>query len=1487
MDYEGSKRQSHQKKSSNDTLTSLGLCLGASTVSIVQLEQKQNPKSINPAKRNNNPRIVKSFFYPHEGDPKRTLLRLINGLDLNEFDRIVATGRRFRSFVNLTSIPEPEAVEHAYRYIKPMDVLCPAIVSAGGETFMVYVLNRFGQISNVLTGNKCASGTGEFFLQQLRRMDVTLEEAAQWAAATEAYPVSGRCSVFCKSDCTHATNKGIPKSKVTAGLGQMMANKILELLKNVERKNIIITGGTARNQMMIERLRKEIPGLIVPDEAPYFEALGAALWGLENETSTLPSISDLLSTEVSSFDTLPPLNDFIPMVEFKTIEKGEIHSGDTCILGLDVGSTTTKAILLRKSDDALLASVYLRTSGDPVGASRQCYRIILDQVKQKVHPSEISIEGLGVCGSGRQIAGLHALTNGIINEIIAHAAAAVYFDPQVDTIFEIGGQDAKYTYITNSVASDYAMNEACSAGTGSFLEESAQETLGVKMEDIANIALKGKNPPNFNDQCAAFITSDIKNAIHEGVEHENIVAGLVYSICMNYSHRVKGNRPVGEKVFMQGGVCYNRAIPLAMASLVGKPIIVPPEPGLMGAYGVALEVKQRLENGMLQKQHFDLEVLLNRQVKYGKSFICKGGKEKCDRRCNIAMIELEGHTYPFGGACNRYYNLRHNIRYHVKKLDMVRVRQQLVFEKYGAQSVFDTAQDSFAKKRKKTPKKIGINKSFLVNTYYPLYSTFFAKLGFEIVVPDFYTQKGIDQKNASFCYPAELTHGFFHTLIEMKHPPEFIFLPHFKALPISDGNSSAQVCPFVQGETYYLQAAFRQKLKELKTKGTTILTPLLDLTKGLDSARTPLIETAVQMGCRPKAAISAFNASMKRQTACMAEMSHIGKKVLQQLEADPNQIAVVIFARPYNGFVEEAHMGIPHKLASRGILVIPFDFLLFNREKSKRHMYWGMGQRILQVARVVKKHPQLFGTFITNFSCGPDSFIIGYFRDIMGRKPSLTLELDSHTADAGLETRIEAFIDIISAYRELTATQRVASKKRTFTLARTKLEKGIPKVITSSGKTLPMIHPRVKLLIPSMGKLTTESLAAVFRGLGYNAIAHPPSNETILKLGRANTSCKECLPLILTTGTLLNFIYNERKEGDILVYFMLTGSGPCRFGQYRIFMEDLVKKQEIPDVALFSLTSENSYAGLGNDFHLKAWCGVIVSDTMEDIRSMLLANAVDVESAIGIFNTQWDLIIDKFEKGDYSQLEKQLIQTAKHIRKIPLKHPPEAVPTISVVGEIFVRRDELSRQYLTERLAEKGFATICSPIAEWALYSDYLVDKGLVDYDMSFREKLSFLLKKIYMARYSRRIKSILEGTGLVQAEPLNIKSIINNASPHVSLNLAGEAILTVGSALTDIASHTCGVIAIGPFGCMPNRLAEALLNEAMTNEGKLATDPNNKRLQSLLTNLDDLPFLAIESDGSPFPQLITAKLESFCLRAKRLHDKMLKIKTHHKTRLN
>ena len=356
----------------------------------------------------------------------------------------------------------------------------------------------------------------------------------------------------------------------------------------------------------------------------------------------------------------------------------KLKNGDECILGLDVGSTTTKAVVLRISDNAVLGSIYLYTHGNPVRASRKCYTELLKQI-----PERINIIGVGTTGSGRQITGLHAFTNGVINEIIAHATAAIYFDPEVDTIFEIGGQDAKYTYIVNKVPSDYAMNEACSAGTGSFIEEAAYEAMGINVKEIEPIAMKGKKPPNFSDQCAAFINSDIKTALQEDIPREDIVAGLVYSICLNYVNRVKGNRPVGNKIFMQGGVCYNKAIPIAMAALTGQKIVVPPDPGLMGAFGVALEVKNRIEIGIMEKSQFSLTELADREVKYEKPFICMGGREKCDRRCEVNMINIDGNKYPFGGACNKYYNLRYKSEVKVDDFDYVKKRQYLTFKKYA------------------------------------------------------------------------------------------------------------------------------------------------------------------------------------------------------------------------------------------------------------------------------------------------------------------------------------------------------------------------------------------------------------------------------------------------------------------------------------------------------------------------------------------------------------------------------------------------------------------------------------------------------------------------------------------------------------------------------------------------------------------------------------------------------------------------------------
>lgn len=1429
-------------------MKSLGLCIGSSSVGYVLLEKDGD--CIN---------ILEQNLIPHEGNPRHIIKQIMRSDTLRSSDQIAVTGRKFRNLLDASSISEPEAIEYAYRYISNQNLDLKdsnVVISAGGETFLAYELDRNGKIINVHTGNKCASGTGEFFLQQLKRMNIDVEDTVSRANLNAPYKVAGRCSVFCKSDCTHALNKGIEKSKVVAGLSKMMADKIIELLKKTSYNKVLLIGGTSQNITMLHYLKEKIPLLIVPDYARTFEALGAALWGLEHDTKRLNMDQDWFCRHQSSFSFLPQLKKYEDKVIFKNMSIEEAKPNDRCIVGLDVGSTTTKAVVMREEDNVILVSCYLRTNGDPVKAARQCYENLKKQI-----PCNIEIIGLGVTGSGRQIAALHALTPAVVNEIIAHANGAVYFDPEVDTIFEIGGQDAKYTYITNGVPSDYAMNEACSAGTGSFLEEAARESLYIDTTEIEEIALKSENPPNFSDQCAAFISSDIKSAIQEGIDVKDIAAGLVYSVCMNYINRVKGNRAVGNKIFMQGGVCYNKAVPIAMAALTGKTIIVPPHPGLIGAFGVALNVKEKLRLNLIEPMHFDLDELSKREVVYKEPFVCAGGKEKCDRKCHIQRIQIQNKVYPFGGACNKYYNISYEQNdQDVSQMDLVHLREKLIFEKYSVQRGIRIA--SYQNKT------VGIPRSLLCNTFFPLYYQFFYGLGFDVICSDAMDQESIERKGAAFCYPVEVSHGSMGNLI--KKNPDIYFLPHVKSVEVKNGMPASVTCPLVQGEPYYIKSTFN----ELRNK--IVLSPVLDFAKGYEYIKNTFVKMCKQLNIDPNSARAAFELGIQAQKDFYHECKELGKRFLKQIEEDSNCVGFVLFGRPYNAFTQWTNMGIPHKFATRNYSIIPYDFLPIDEEESEENMYWAMGQLILKGARKVQKHPQLFGVYITNFSCGPDSFLTGYFRNIMGKKPSLTLELDSHTADAGIDTRIEAFIDVVKSYKQL-EKQNSEELKKEFRPASLEKRNGTVWVIDSNGDQHPLKDEKVHIIIPSMGGIGSELLAATFRHVGIRASALPEPGEEELKIGRSYSSCKECLPLQLTIGSLMRYL-NERKfKDEVLVYFMPKTSGPCRFGQYSVLIKKLILKLQLENVAVISLTSENGYAGFGIDSLLRAWHSVIISDVLEEIRSAVLVLAKDQKKGMEVFEEVCNMLISSVEKDSWRELKNTLEICAEKLKSIEIKMPIEQAAKIALVGEIYVRQDNFSRKNLVENLAKKNIIVKTAPIAEWMYYCDY-IQKYRYNLNSTVKDRISVYIQGFFKNQYEKIIKQIFAKSGFYEYRMVNVEKIISNVKDLISPRLTGEAILTIGSAITEIVDEVSGVISIGPFGCMPSRIAEAIISEKI-NEHKLVIASDRNLIEKVMEKYPALPFLSIETDGSVFPQIIEARLETFCLQVERLHSTVLKIR--------
>ncbi len=1437
-------------------MKSLGICLGASTITFAEISEVDGKVKIDNI-------IAKS----HEGNAKQNFLDILGGINASKFDRITVTGRKFRENVNLTTITEPEAIEYSLQYLNLGDEKYNVLVSAGGETTIVYELDKDHHISKVYIGNKCASGTGEFFLQQIRRMNLNAEEAIALAENQHPHKISGRCSVFCKSDCTHALNIGESKGAVVAGLCRMISGKITELLSSIPKKNVIMTGGVTKNRVVVNFLKEQVDKLYIPEESYYFEALGAALYGLKHETKLYNGIESVYIEGKSSFEFLKKLSGSIDKVKFKSIEHGKPEDGDVCILGVDVGSTTTKAILLNKKDNKMVADIYLRTNGNPVEAARNCYK----EIKRQIAGKKIKIIALGVTGSGRQIVGLHGFTECVINEIICHAAASVFFDKDVDTIFEIGGQDAKYTYLVNGVPADYAMNEACSAGTGSFLEESALETLGVKMEDIGDIALKAQNPPNFNDQCAAFIGSDIKVASQEGINREDMIAGLVYSICMNYTNRVKGNRRVGEKVFMQGGVCYNKAVPVAMAALTGKEIIVPPDPGLMGAFGVALEAKKRLDNNLLEQVEFDLDTLINREVTYGKNFKCAGGQEKCDIGCEILSIVIDGKTYAFGGACNKYYNIIHKLKFDEDRLDIVSRREKLLFGKYAPEH--PTTKN----------KVIGINRSFYTNTYFPLYYNFFSKLGFKVIVSEHSAKEGEESQLSSFCYPMQLAHGFFWDLLEKK--PDYIFMPHLVQIETDGGCDSCstqigyrKACVFNQGEPFTMKATFKDKIGN-----TEMLIPLLDFSRGIDREKKVFTRLAAnKLGCKESDAAVAFDEALKAQRDFFAEMKKIGADLLAELEKNPDKIGVVLFGRPYNAFTEKANLGIPRKFTSRGIEIFPYDILNFEEETFEPFMHWGMGETILKAVQIVKRHPQLFGTFITNFSCGPDSFMVELFREELEGKPSLTLELDSHSADAGVNTRIEAFLDVVKYYRELQKNNKLEEKEvDNFKPAWIEGDGFKAKIHLSDGKTvISAKSDKYTFMFPSLSRYVMGPANEYLNKIGIKGRLVPPTTMESIKLGRSQSSSKECLPLAIMMGNMMTYIRDHHEKGEPLVLLHATDTSPCRLEQYYNGFNSFIKRNKIENFAVFRLDDRKGYAGFGTGLLLTLFKSFVLGDVFETIKNAIIVLAEDKEYGLKVMEEEFTKITENFGGREKMSLNKRLKLSAKRISEIPRKMEIDDAKFITITGEIYVRNDHFARRNIEGFLAEKGFIAHIVPFMEVLFYIDYCLMNDLTEINVHPFKKIYFYFKSFFQQKIDKQIKDIFATCGFYKPTYINIKEIINSSRLIVSPHLRGEVPITTGAALKYILNDACGVISIGPFACLPSRMVESLLKNNMNLVHKIALSHKYPLYEELdKMGVHNLPFLPIESDGNPFTQVTQAQIEVFCLQADRLHDKMVEAK--------
>ncbi|MCJ7496410.1 MAG: acyl-CoA dehydratase activase-related protein, partial [Deltaproteobacteria bacterium] len=644
-------------------------------------------------------------------------------------------------------------------------------------------------------------------------------------------------------------------------------------------------------------------------------------------------------------------------------------------LGIDVGSISTNVVVLDENKK-VLSKRYLMTAGRPIEAIRQGLKEVGDEVSHLVE-----IKGVCTTGSGRYLTGDFVGADVIRNEITAQATAAAHIDPNVDTIFEIGGQDSKYISLERGAIVDFEMNKVCAAGTGSFLEEQA-EKLGISIkEEFGQLALSSPSPISLGERCTVFMESDLVHHQQKGAKNGDLIAGLSYSIVLNYLNKVVGKKRVGHNIFFQGGTAFNKGVVAAFEKVTGKKITVPEHNEVTGAIGCALLAMEENKSGKTNFKGWDLS---NRPYELS-SFECK----ECPNHCEIRKVTVQGEKPLFyGSRCEKY------------EVDRTRQRREDLPDLFAERE--EALMASYVEEKPVVAEAttIGIPRLIHFHELMPFWKTFFTSLGFRLVISERTNKrlinKGVEKIVSETCFPIKVAHGHLLDLIEKG--VNTIFLPSVINMPLSHPSLDRSfTCPYVQAFPYAVKSAI-----DFKSYGVKLLTPVVHFGWERKNLEQALVKMCRELGKDADEVREAIEKAQIAQNSFYASLKRRGKEVLQNLKEEDR--AMVIISRPYNGCDPGVNLGLPQKLRDLGVIAIPMDCLPLdevNMVDDWQDMYWKAGQKIYSAAHIVRHDPRLHAIYITNFACGPDSFILHFFNEKMRGKPYLQIEVDEHSADVG------------------------------------------------------------------------------------------------------------------------------------------------------------------------------------------------------------------------------------------------------------------------------------------------------------------------------------------------------------------------------------------------------------------------------------------------------------------------------------------------------
>ncbi len=1371
----------------------LGIDIGSTTIKLVVFDKDNN--------------VIYKKYMRHLSEiyksMKDNIVAVSNILQGHQFSCAI-TGSAGMGMANNLKIPFIQEVIACSKAVRQWIPQTDVAVELGGEDAKI---TYFGSAPEQRMNGVCAGGTGSFIdhMASLLNTDAMgLNELA--SKGKQIYTIASRCGVFAKTDVQALLNDGASKPDIALSIFQAVVNQTIGNLaqgRPLEGK-ITFLGGplyflTELKKRFIETLKLDDEHIVNVDDGCYFVAMGAA-FSDDVAILTYDEIINRLNTcEKNSRET-----DIVPFTLFKDEAEYEEfkqrHNKDIVkkaslneykgplYIGIDAGSTTTKLVAIGQNKEILYSS-YGSNNGSPL-------KTVLDRMRDfyQVMPQDTYIASVGTTGYGEHIvkAAIHADFGEV--ETFAHLRAAREFCPDVSCVLDIGGQDMKCFYVKNGNIGQIILNEACSAGCGSFIQNFAQG-LNMTVKDFANKGLSAKNPVDLGTRCTVFMNSRVKQAQKEGASVSDISAGIALSVIKNALFKVmqvKDTAELGDNIVVQGGTFYNDAVLRSMELLLHKNVIRPDIAGLMGAYGIALLGMERKQNtsSVLSKQDlidFKMET---------KSYRCHG----CGNSCLITMqIFPDGNRYYTGNRCER--GIGKHIDKEEKAPNIYQYKYHRLFDYYKPLT-------------NATRGRIGIPRVLNMYEDFPFWFTFFTALGFEVVLSgkssaQLYCKGMSTIPSDSLCYPGKLVHGHIMDLIEKGITTIFYpCIPYNIKDPLhaSDNNYN---CPIVASYAENIRA----NMDILRQKNIQFLQPFLPLNDKKSMIKR-LQEQLPFTDISKKELANAVEKAYAELDHYKDDVRKFGEKTIAEATAKKQPI-VVLAGRPYHVDPEINH-GIPEMIQSYGIAIISEDSVYhLNCPEDALDIVnqWSYHARLYHAASYVARHENMTLIQFSSFGCGLDAITTGQVREILEQHGDIytMIKLDEVSNLGAARIRIRSLM---------------AAWKYGFSQI-DELEP--PKQRAYFSKECQSEHT---ILAPQMSPKHFDFIQRACKKSGMRIVIPEMPTQEDVDLGLRYVNNDMCYPAIIVIGQLLKALKSGKYDVNNTSIMLFQTCGACRATNYLNLMRKALQSAGLSQVPVFACVGRET-----DDFHIKTevWIDIVKSIVYADLLIRLANRTRPYEKVPGsadmLYNKWRKICMEELDNGNYFKFSNNIKNAVKEFDNLELDESIKK-PKVGIVGEILVKYHPTANNHVEKILADEGAEVVTPDLMDFLMYMafDDIIKYKMLDGKWIDRAKSEIFIKVLEFFRKPMR-KALRSSKRF--SPPYTIKQIAQLTKPHASLgNMAGEGWFLTGEMAKLIQEGVKNIICLQPFGCLPNHI---------TGKGMI---------RELMRTNDDVNIVAIDCDA-------------------------------------